>query len=205
MIAILRKLVPVLVTVAITAAGSYLAGQPTPAPKPTSTTQLRYDQPAQYIVMHHQGGTPFPNRAAALAWFLSIGDADIAYNALITRAGEVWPGRDEKYQSAANLGLNREAVAFCLLGNLDEYAPTDAQLVAGGHWVHDALQRHPGAILIQHRDVAKIVHDPSVATTCAGAYAQGKKGVRPAAGRVIFLLASGYTLQAAKAKALAEL
>jgi hypothetical protein len=193
MIAILRRLVTVALATAVSTGAGYLAGQQV------------YDHPARYIVLHHQGGDEFPDRAAAMRWFLSIGDSDIAYNAMVTRAGAIWPGRDERYQSAANLGLNRDAVAICLLGNLDAYPPTDAQLVAAGRWVHDALKRHPHATLIQHRDVAKIVHDPSVATTCAGAYAQGKKGVRPAAGRVIWLLASGYSLPAAKAKALKEL
>lgn len=204
MIAILRKLVIVAVTAVITVGGGYLAGQPTPAPKPTTTTVVEhrqvYDHPAEFVVMHHQGGAAFPDRAAALRWFLSIGDSDIAYNALITPTGAVWNGRDEKYQSAANLGINRRAVAFCLLGNLDEHPATDAQLLAGGLWVRAALKRHPGARLIQHKDAARIAHDPSVATGCPGAYS-----AKLNTARAIFLIAGGMPVPAAKAKALAEL
>ena len=162
--------------------------------------RLVYDHPAKYIVMHHQAGEAWTRPEQARVWFVDVqGYADVAYNAMITPAGVVWKGRGEEFQSAANLGINREAVAFCFLGDLDKHAPTDAQLLAAGHWVHDALQRHPGAKLIQHRDVARLVGDPSVGTECPGAYS-----IKTHAAREVFLLASGFPLAEAKRRALAD-
>jgi hypothetical protein len=159
---------------------------------------VAYDRPAQFVVMHHQAGTAWAKPEQARAWFKSQGYEDVAYNALITPKGEVWPGRGEGFMSAANKGLNAKSVAFCFLGNLDKAPPTDAQLVAAGLWVRAALKRHPGAKLIQHKDVAKLARDPSVATGCPGKEAQ-----RMNAARAVFLIASGHTLQEAKARAAA--
>jgi hypothetical protein len=156
-----------------------------------------YDHPAKYIVMHHQAGEAWTRPEQARTWFVDVkGYADVAYNVLITPKGEVWKGRGEEFQSAANLGINRDAVAFCLLGDLDKHPPTDAQLLASGRWVHDALKRHPGAKLIQHRDVARLTGDPSVGTECPGAFS-----VKTHAARTVFLLASGFPLAEAKRRA----
>lgn len=161
---------------------------------------VRYDRPAEFIVGHHQAGQAWTKREQAVAFFKGQGYADIAYNALITPKGEVWKGRDEAYIGGSNKGLNARAVSFCWLGNLDKTPPTDAQLVAAGLWIRAALKRHPGAKLIGHGDVARVVKDPSVATGCPG-----KESIRTRALRAAFLIASGFTLTEAKRRAAAGL
>lgn len=163
----------------------------------------RFDNPATHIVGHHQAGTEWTNPEQAIRWFKSIGNSGegrqaIAYTVLITSKGEIWKGRDEEYISAANRGLNTKTVSFCWLGDLDKRPPTDAQLVAAGLWVRTALKRHPGAKLIGHKDVAKVARMPSVATGCPG-----KEAIRTNALRTVFLIASGYSLQEAKARSAA--
>lgn len=180
---ILRKLLPVVAGAAVAIGGAFFTVKP-------------YDRPADYVVMHHQGGTAWTRPEQARAWFKSQDYDDVAYNAMITPAGHVWPGRDERYNSAANRGLNYRSVAFCLLGNLDREPPTDAQLVAAGLWVRAALKRHPGAKLIQHKDVAKIAGDRNLSTACPG-----REAIAMNAARAVFLIASGYSLEEAKRRA----
>lgn len=153
----------------------------------------RYDNAAAYVVGHHQAGAAWTKREQAVAFFKGQGYSDIAYNALITPKGEVWKGRDEAYIGGSNKGLNAKAVSFCWLGNLDKAPPTDAQLVAAGLWIRAALKRHPGAKLIGHGDVSRLVGDRSVATGCPG-----KESIRTRALRASFLIASGYPLAEAK-------
>ena len=161
---------------------------------------VAYDRPAEYIVGHHQAGTAWTKREQAVSFFKAQGYADIAYNALITPSGEVWKGRDEAYIGGSNKGLNARAVSFCWLGNLDKAEPTDAQIVAAGLWIRSALKRHPGAKLIGHGDVARVVKDPSVATGCPG-----KAAIKARSLRAAFLIASGYPLAEAKRRAKAGL
>ena len=181
-------------------------------------------QAVEYLVMHHWGGWSPANREEAAASCRAEGYADIPYHYLIMAEGVVWPGRGEQWESAANLGINHKALAFCLLGNFDAddnpsgarglpIAPTDAQLLAAGQLVKELLSRHPDAKLIQHRDVARLQLESgqpaglltvrgklvSVATACPGS-----RAVATRAAWVIFLLASGLALEAARARALVE-
>lgn len=186
---------------------------------------IRRTRPIEYIVLHHWGPPRVPaTRQEALAIVRAEGYDDFPYNWLIAPDGAIWKGRDEKYESAANLGINHKAGAICLMGNFDAkdnpdgsrgmpIRPTDAQLIAAGHVLSGMLKRHPGAKFIQHRDVAKLPLEPglppghlhykgrvvSVATSCPGS-----RTVEMHAARIIFLLASGLKLDEARAKAAQE-
>lgn len=209
----LRKLVAgaaVAFSVAVTAIVTTTTPSPTPGgspivtvtTKPTTAPTTRpvyvFDRPARYIVGHHQGGPAWTVPIQARRWFVDVqGYADVAYNAMITPAGAVWQGRGEQYASAANYGLNNDAVAFCWLGDLNRHPPTDAQLVAAAAWVKGARTRHPGAVLIGHKDVAKIARNGAT-TECPGAAA-----VRANSLRAVWLMVCGYPLAEAKARAAA--
>ena len=213
----IRKLIAgavVTVMMTVTAVITTTIPNPTPGATPTVITTTkpttvpvqtagppRFDRPAKYIVGHHQGGTAWTNPSQAKRWFVEgLGYADVAYNVMITPAGAMWQGRGEQYTSAATYGLNGDSVAFCWLGNLDKAWPTDAQLVAAAAWVKAARVRHPGAVLIGHKDVARVARDPSVATGCPG-----KAAIKANSLRAVWLLVCGYSLPEAKRRAAAGL
>ena len=133
-------------------------------------------------------------------WFKSQGYSAVAYTVMITPRGDLWPGRPEEYISGANRGLNAKSVSFCWLGNLDHHPPTDAQLVAAAAWVKAARLRHPGAVLIGHKDVAKVAGDRRLATGCPG-----KAAIKANSLRAVWLLVCGYPLDEAKRRAAAGL
>jgi hypothetical protein len=213
MLVAIRRLIPVVVGAFAVVGGLVVTRPLPPPPKPAPGVQasakpapartiLVYNRPARFIVVHHQGAAEFRNLAAAEAWFRSIGhdkDMPSAYSAYVTSRGELWQGRGEAYVSAASRGINSVSVAICLLGNLNERPPTDAQLATGGRWLAGALERHPGAVVIEHGDVARITGKP-VGTSCPGAFAQ-----RLDTARTLVHIARGMSVAAAKARTAAEL
>jgi hypothetical protein len=62
----------------------------------------------------------------------SLGWSDIAYNFLVDSFGTVWEGRyggvDQPVRGAHTLGFNADSTGFCVIGNLDSVAPTQATL-----------------------------------------------------------------------------
>jgi hypothetical protein len=62
----------------------------------------------------------------------SLGWSDIAYNFLVDSYGTIWEGRyggvDQAVRGAHTLGFNASSTGFCVIGNLDQVAPTQATL-----------------------------------------------------------------------------
>lgn len=167
-------------------------------------------QPVTYLVLHHYGGWPPASQAAFLAQSIADGFSDIPYTDAFAANGTRFPGRDEKWVGAANLGLNQQSLALCLFGNFDEgdnpggrsglpMLPTGEQLQAAGEWVAAKLAKHPGAKFIMHKDVHKLVPQcmqagkmVSTATACPGSrFEDGHYA------RIIWLIACGKSLPAA--------
>ncbi len=62
----------------------------------------------------------------------SLGWSDIAYNFLVDSFGTIWEGRyggiDQPVRGAHTLGFNGTSTGFCVIGNLDQAAPTQPTL-----------------------------------------------------------------------------
>ena len=119
------------------------------------------------LTVHHDGN-PKPNNdlsAAAVAQTLRLVQAehrqrmnagDIGYHYIVDRAGQVWQGRDERFQGAHVGGANAGNVGVLCLGNGDLQAPTPRQLEALDRLVRTLANRHrlPAARVYGHRELA---------------------------------------------------
>lgn len=153
---------------------------------------------ASWIIYHHWMGEP-TTRAEAVHISLAEGyTGGIPYNFVITRAGDVWEGRPVG-DCAANLGLNRQAIAICFLGNFQVQEPTKAQMYAAAALNRRLLLTHKRAKVILHRDVNKLVPFAyyrgrlvSTATACPGdLFVKGRFGA------ILWRMTNGLSMEEA--------
>lgn len=165
----------------------------------------------EYFVLHHLGGHTPSSRASFERASIADGYRTIPYNYYVMPDGTVVQSRPHG-DNAANLGINSRSLSICIIGNFDEAAnpngaaglmePTVAQLYAAGQLVKRLVSQYPKAKLIQHKDVVKLVplalyngRWVSTATACPGS-----RSVKLQMAGVIWLLACGFTLEAARRK-----
>ena len=135
------------------------------------------------FIVHHAAGATTQTVADIDAEHRAIGDAMIGYTWVITQGGAVYAGRAPDYVPAATFGRNKESVAVCLIGQLQETGlgsgdapytgpPTPAQIQSLEElclWAHRQL---PSIVrTIGHRDVATLFYgddEGDYSTACPG-------------------------------------
>lgn len=103
-----------------------------------------YDNAIRAGIIHHSatGNNYAPNESAAIVRSIyayhtrSMGWADIAYNALVDKHGQVFEGRfgglDKPVEGSHTGGFNKDTWAVCLIGDYGREVPTPAQLRSVG-------------------------------------------------------------------------
>lgn len=91
------------------------------------------------------------------SWHLARGWSGIGYNAVITRDGEIQPGRPDYWQGAHvrdfngdGQGDNSDSLGVCLIGR-DAF--TGHQYRALEAWLYERKIRHPLAEIVGHCDL----------------------------------------------------
>ncbi|MCM1319792.1 MAG: N-acetylmuramoyl-L-alanine amidase [Muribaculaceae bacterium] len=91
-------------------------------------------------------------------WHRARGFNSIGYHYVITLAGSVETGRDERLQGAHCLGQNGRSIGICYIGGLKNGVPADtrtpAQKKALKELVAMMRARYPGATVHGHREFA---------------------------------------------------
>jgi hypothetical protein len=95
------------------------------------------------------------------------GYRDIAYNGLVTAAGEVVPGRPDWAVGAHAPGWNGRSYGLCLVGDFTLAPPPEVQAAQAVAWLRVLLTRYPGAQVLSHREAMALVGDPTH-TDCPG-------------------------------------
>jgi N-acetylmuramoyl-L-alanine amidase len=121
-----------------------------------------------HVVMHYSATYPEQDIGAAEIdkWHRDRGFARIGYHWVIRRDGSVEKGRDESHVGAHVRGMNTGKIGVCVVGGLDRATGpnvgvdnrTPAQIAAQIKLTRQILARHPGALVVGHRDL--------VATQC---------------------------------------
>ena len=101
---------------------------------------------------------------------LDKGWSDIGYHKVIDYNGNVLQGRKDSVIGAQAFGLNQESLGILCIGNFEEILPSDKQYKALITVCATLLKRYnlPIEKLIGHKEVAKLINDPSSATACPG-------------------------------------
>jgi hypothetical protein len=130
---------------------------------------LVYDQPLekvyQRIIVHHSALplTDGPREIQRLH-MEEKGFADIGYQFLIGREGQLYEGRALNVRGAHTYGANYGSLGICLLGNFEEIQPAPVQLAVLKTFLSDMVTRYPLLTsLAGHRD-----YNPGT-TLCPGA------------------------------------
>jgi N-acetylmuramoyl-L-alanine amidase len=96
-------------------------------------------------------------------WHKAKGWDDVGYHFVITRAGKVQPGRDEKTVGAHVEGFNGRSIGICLVGGVseddftkDENNFTPLQMTALHNLLLSLRKRYPGAVIQGHRDFPNV-------------------------------------------------
>lgn len=89
---------------------------------------------------------------------------DIGYHYVITRAGEVEPGRPIEQAGAHVSGHNSTTIGICLVGGVDaankaENNYTAEQWLSLKKLLAELKDRFPGAEILGHRDFPKVAKD----------------------------------------------
>lgn len=94
----------------------------------------------------------------------------VGYHRLIRNTGQIHTGRPDDVVGAQAAGLNSWSIGCAYIGQFGKKLPGDVQRKAMVHCVAVECLRWgiPVKNIIGHRDVAKLVGDPSVATECPG-------------------------------------
>ena len=122
------------------------------------------------IVIHYTATFPDQEVTAQIVrdWHLARNFRDIGYHYLIRRDGTVDRGRPETEAGAHVMGQNANKLGVAWAGGLERatgvnvgvWNPTPAQEASMGRLLGELLERHPGARVVGHRDLA--------ATQCPG-------------------------------------
>ena len=84
----------------------------------------------EYLVLHHSASDKQVCCEDIRAWHLERGWNDIGYHWLINDIGEVVGGRPEDIIGAHALGLNRQSLGICCIGNYQSECPSPRMMEA---------------------------------------------------------------------------
>lgn len=143
-------------------------------------TQTSGMVPASYpmgaVWLHHSDTVPTDDPAADIRLLQQIGFergfSDVSYTFALHPDGSILEGRELRYVGAHTYGNNSTSLAFVLIGNYDDTAPTDEQ-IASARWLRDRLIAEayliPGTYPTGgHQDA------PGNSTGCPGAMAEAR-------------------------------
>ena len=124
------------------------------------------------ITVHHEGWkvVRFTDQASTAARIEQIRRihtrdrrwADIGYHFIVDRSGQLWQGRDLRYQGAHVRNNNEHNIGVLVLGNFDKQSPTQAQT---GRLV-DTLRKLQTAYRVPTRRI--YTHQEINPTSCPG-------------------------------------
>lgn len=137
-----------------------------------------------YIVIHHSVTGINTTFEQIRQMHLDKGWSDIGYHKVIDYNGNVLQGRKDSVIGAQAFGLNQESLGILCIGNFEEILPSDKQYKALITVCATLLKRYklPIEKLIGHKEVAKLINDPSAATACPGknlSISELRKKVKP--------------------------
>ena len=123
-----------------------------------------------YIVIHHSVTSINTTFEQIRQMHLDKGWSDIGYHKVIDYNGIVYQGRQDSVIGAQAFGLNSESLGIVCIGNFEDILPSDKQYKALITVCATLLKRYnlPIEKLIGHKEVAKLINDPSAATACPG-------------------------------------
>lgn len=123
-----------------------------------------------YIVIHHSVTGINTTFEQIRQMHLDKGWSDIGYHKVIDYNGNVLQGRKDSVIGAQAFGLNQESLGILCIGNFEDILPSDKQYQALVQVSATLLNRYklPKSRLIGHREVAKLINDPSASTVCPG-------------------------------------
>jgi hypothetical protein len=127
-------------------------------------------QKVNYIVVHHSASSTKMKMEDLKAIHLKEGYSDIGYHKVIEGDGKVRQGRSDLLMGAQAKGLNGYSLGVCVVGNFEEIEVSESQEKSLVQVLASLCKRYKlGADkIIGHRDVARIIKDPSIATLCPG-------------------------------------
>ncbi len=101
-----------------------------------------------YIIIHHtERNNDFPFFVKFRHKYLR-GWEDIGYhylignNHLFTKDGNLYVGREEKFEGAHVIGYNKDSLGICLIGNFDKKAPTKKQFETLFSFLKEKLKKY---------------------------------------------------------------
>ncbi|KAJ8916771.1 hypothetical protein NQ315_005776 [Exocentrus adspersus] len=142
------------------------------AAAPSSSKSLR-ENPPSYVVVHHSVTRMCNTTEDCKLLMKSIqnthmntnGWEDIGYNFLIGNDGNIYEGRGWGIHGAHAISYNARSLGICLIGNFEEYPPSESQLQALRELIACSLEENK---LIE--DYNLIGHNQESATLCPGKY-----------------------------------
>lgn len=117
------------------------------------------------IVIHHSA-SPFATTIEDIqAWHYANGWSGVGYHFVIHADGSIWEGRPIDTQGAhayqdTNHEANTDGIGVCLVGNFQNTAPTESQMVSLVGLIRHIWGLYPGLDVIGHSQVQ--------ATACPG-------------------------------------
>lgn len=128
---------------------------------------------ADTVVIHGTEGNPTDTLDAIDAMHRAKGWAGEGYHGLISKASGHWEfhqGRPDDVEGAQAQGMNYHSVGYAVAGSYMLHLPEPAALDLLVQVVATKAKKLGIKLshIIGHRDVARIVGDPSVATACPG-------------------------------------
>ena len=109
----------------------------------------------RYIVIHHSATEAAITFDMIRQNHLERGWDDIGYHYVIDQEGSIFTGRAEDVIGAHALGLNKESLGICCIGNFEEETPQDKQLNVLIKIVQQLAEKYQISRekIIGHRDV----------------------------------------------------
>ena len=95
-------------------------------------------------------------------WHLKRGWFDIGYHFVIKRDGTVEKGRDTSIPGAHARGYNHVSLGICLIGGVESDGKTEEANYTHAQWesleslVRELKDKHEGARVVGHRDLANV-------------------------------------------------
>lgn len=124
----------------------------------------------KYIVLHHTAGPVDQTINDIDAEHRAQGWAGVGYHRIVQQDGTIHTGRPDDVMGAQAQDLNRVSIGVAVIGNWMNDIPRLPQWKGMVHCLAVECARWdiPVENIIGHRDVARIVGDPLVATACPG-------------------------------------
>ena len=91
---------------------------------------------------------------------------DIGYHWIIDKNGNLLQGRSETFQGAHVFGHNENSIGICLIGNLDEYKPTQKQFEILINFLKDKIKQYQ----LKPKNILGHNEFPNVTKTCPGKF-----------------------------------